>query len=364
MLFKGNLACLSVILLFELTASSDVQGQLVKQTFTEVALNEDFSTDNDLWMTVSNTDNFFVIQNGEYILRRKNFLTGYTIFPKWENQLSEYSISAAIKLLGNSGNDASAGIIFMAQADNRGALMVEFNRNQQFRIRQLAGVNYKLLTGDKKNSGWVPSSFILPGDVYNKIEIRTSEKNYDILLNNSLLASFTELAYKSGRAGIVLGPSTNADMDFFFVNIPEKKISVQQKSGTQSNISKEKENDANETITLTAGNYYYMLGQLEELKKQNDELYEKINQMSKTDTSNVISGDSLNVENVIKIQKSEILRLSAENDSLRSSISNNPESDKNETINSLTKALKKEKQLTERLTKENKDLKDAIEKSR
>lgn len=362
MLFKGNFACLSVILLFALITSTDVQAQLVKQTFTEVALNEDFSADNDLWVTVSNTDNFFVIQNGEYILRRKNFLTGYTIFPKWENQLSEYSISTAIKLLGNSGNDASAGIIFMAQADNRGALMIEFNKNQQFRIRQLAGVNYKLLTGDKKNSGWVPSSFILPGDVYNKIEIRTSEKNYNILLNNNLLASFTELAYKSGRAGIILGPSTNADMDYFFVNIPEKKISVQQKSGTLSGISKGHESDANETITLTAGNYYYMLSQIEELKKQNEDLNNKVSEMSMSDTSAVITGDSLNVENVIKIQKAEILRLSDENDSLRSAITVNPENDNNETINTLRKALKKEKQLTESLAKENKDLKEAIEK--
>lgn len=362
MLLNGNIACLSITLLLVFAASVDGKAQLVKQSFTESALNEDFGTDSDLWMTASNTDNFFVIQNGEYILRRKNFLTGYTIFPKWENQLSAYSITAAIKLLGNSGDDASAGIIFMAQPDNRGALMVEFNKMRQFRIRQLVGVNYKLLTGDKKNSGWVPSSFILEGDVYNKIEIRTSEKNYDILFNNNLLTSFTELAYKNGRAGIILGPATNADMDYFNVNIPEKKISVQQKTGSGSNHIKDDGADASETITLTAGNYYYMLSHLEELKKQNELLNEKLNELSKQDTAAVITGDSLSIENVIKIQKAEILRLAAENDSLHSAILNNPDSDKSESISTLTKALKKEKQLTESLTKENKDLKEAIEK--
>jgi len=362
MLLKGNLSCLSVTLFFVLAVSSDVKSQLVKQSFTEAALSEDFSTDNDLWLTASNTDNFFVIQNGEYILRRKNFLTGYTLFPKWENQLSEYSITTVIKLHGNSGDDASAGIIFMAQADNRGALMIEFNKFRQFRIRQLAGVSYKLLTGDNKNSGWVPSSFILPGDVYNKIEIKTSEKNYDIFLNNNLLASFTELAYKSGRAGIILGPATHADMDYFYVNIPEKKISIRQKTeSNQENISGS-ETDASETITLTAGNYYYMLSQLEELRKTNEILLAKIDSLYNTDTTAVIAGDSLSVENVIKIQKAEIMRLYAENDSLRSAIAANPEANKDELINSLTKALKKEKQLSESLTKENKDLKDAIER--
>jgi hypothetical protein len=362
MSLKGILNYLPVVLLFAFVTPDGAQAQLVKHTFSETALNEDFSTDNDLWVTVSNTDNFFVIQNGEYILRRKNFITGYTIFPKWENQLSEYSISTAIKLLGNSGNDASAGVIFMAQADNRGALMIEFNKQSQFRIRQLAGVNYKLLTGDKKNSGWVNTSFILPGDVYNKIEIRTSEKNYDIYLNNNLLASFTELAYKNGRAGIILGPSTNADVDYFLVNIPETKISVQQKSGTNNIRVKGEETDAAETITLTAGNYYYMLSQLEELKRKNEELLAKIEEMSKSDTAKSITGDSLNIENVIKIQKAEIERLAAENDSLNAVILNNPDADKGEVINALTKALRRERQLTESLTRENKDLKEAIEK--
>ena len=181
-------------------------------------------------------------------------------------------------------------------------------------------------------------------------------------MNNQLLTSFTELAYKSGRAGIILGPSANADMDFFYVNIPEKKISVEQKTETQSVNAKAGESDASETITLTAGNYYYMLSQLEELKKQNAELTEKIDMMSKADTASVVTGDSMNVENVIKIQRAEIFRLSTENDSLHSVMTNSVGSDKEELINALTKALKKEKQLTESLRGENKDLKEAIEK--
>src|SRR5689334_9850943 len=207
---------------------SAVFAQLVKQNFTESALHEDFETDNDLWMTASNSDNFFVIQNGEYILHRRNTLTGYTIFPKWENQLSEYSISAGIKLLASPSEDASAGIIFMAQADNKGALIFEFNKKNQYRIKKLDGVSYKLISGGQKNSGWVNSDFFLGPDLYNRIEIRTSDKNYDVYLNNNYLASFTELAYKSGRAGIILGPGTTALMDNFFVAIPEKKISVNQ----------------------------------------------------------------------------------------------------------------------------------------
>jgi len=360
---KAKSNCFFGVLFFAIAGINiSAEAQLVKQTFQETALSEDFKTDNDLWLTASNADNFFLIQNGEYLLRRKNSMTGYTIFPKWENQLSEYSITAGIKLLSTSGEEATAGIIFMAQSDNRGALIFEFNKRNQYRIKKLDGVNYKLLTGDPKNYGWITSEFFLPPDQFNKIKITTSEKKYDIYVNNNLLSSFTELAYKNGRAGIILGPSTYVDWDYFYVNIAQKKIIIQQKDEPQNDNISSTESDASETITLTAGNYYYILNQLDELKKQNEELTEKLSEIKKTDTTAVVTGDSMSVENVIKIQSAEILRLAAENDSLYSALSTYEGADKDELINALTKALKKEKQLTESLTSENKDLKAVLEK--
>ena len=335
--------------------------QMVKQNFTESALHEDFETDNDLWMTASNSDNFFVIQNGEYILHRRNTLTGYTIFPKWENQLSEYSISAGIKLVNSSSEEASAGIIFMAQADNRGALIFEFNRQNQYRIKKLEGVSFKLLSGGEKTAGWVHSDFFLSPDLYNRIEIRTADKNYDIYLNNNYLTSFTELAYKHGRAGIILGPGTTALMDNFFVSIPEKKISVNQKDVKPGKNSKPETNDASEIITLTAGNYYYMINQLEDLKKENTSLKEQIARMTSFGSADTLS-DTLVLQNEITALRLDIQRITTENDSLRKAAKTSDVADKDELINTLSKALKKEKQLNETLTNQNKDLKDAIEK--
>jgi hypothetical protein len=340
-----------------------LKAQLVKQNFTESALHEDFETDNDLWMTASNSDNFFVIQNGEYILHRRNTLTGYTIFPKWENQLSEYSISAGIKLLASPSEEASAGIIFMAQADNKGALIFEFNRNNQYRIKKLDGVNYKLISGGQKNAGWVSSVFFLAPDLYNRIEIRTSDKNYDVYLNNNYLVSFTELAYKNGRAGIVLGPGTTALMDNFFVAIPEKKISVNQKDSPSAKNAKLESTDASEAITLTAGNYYYMINQLEELRKENAALKEQISGLSNFNHASDTVSDAMVLQEKIALIQLQMQQLMNENDSLRKTVKSPPDAgDKDELISALTKAINKEKQLNEMLTKENRDLKDAIEK--
>jgi hypothetical protein len=346
-----------------ISAPLALTAQLVKQSFTEPALHEDFEKDNDLWMTASNADNFFVIQNGEYILHRRNTLTGYTIFPKWENQLSEYSISAGIKLAGSASDDASAGIIFMAQADNKGALIFEFNRQNQYRIKKLDGVNYKLLSGGQKNMGWVNSNFFLASDLYNRIEIRTADKNYDVYLNNNYLASFTELAYKSGRAGIVLGPGTTALVDNFFVTIPETKISVNQKDAKPGKNSLPESTDASDVITLTAGNYYYMINQIEELRKENDAMKGQISGLSTFNPSGDTLSDTMALRGKIASLMLEVQQQANENDSLRKVIKTSSETmDKTELINALTNTLKKEKQLNEMLAKENKDLKETIER--
>lgn len=359
---KNRLRFILLFLAAGMWFPSAVIAQLVKQSFTESALHEDFETDNDLWMTASNADNFFVIQNGEYILHRRNTLTGYTIFPKWENQLSEYSISAGLKIAGGTTDEASVGIIFMAQADNKGALFFEFNNKNQYRIKKLDGVNYKLITGGQKDAGWVNSTFFLAPDLYNRVEIRTSDKNYDIYLNNNYLTSFTELAYKSGRVGIVLGPGTTAMMDNFFVSIPEKKISVNQKDSKLGKNNQSESTDASEVITLTAGNYYYMINQLEELKKANAALEDQIERLSSLSHSDTVS-DPASLQERIALTQLQMQQLMSENDSLRKMGKGQSETaDKDELINALTKALKKEKQLNDMLTKENKDLKDTIER--
>ena len=342
---------------------SAVFAQLVKVNFTESALHEDFESDNDLWVTSSNSDNFFVIQKGEYILNRRNTLTGYTVFPKWENQLSEYSISAGIKIVSSESYDASAGIIFMAQADNKGALIFEFNTRNQYRIKKLEGVTYKLITGEQKTGGWMNSDFFLAPDLYNRIEIKTADKNYDVYLNNKYLTSFTELAYKNGRAGLIIGPGTTALVDNFFVAIPEKKISIKQKDIAPGKGLKAESTDASEIITLTAGNYYYMINQLEELKKENASLQNQVNQLTGFNNSVDTVSDTQVLQEKIASLMLEMQQMSVQNDSLRMAVKTSSETaDKDELINALTKALKREKQLNETLTQQNNDLKEAIEK--
>jgi hypothetical protein len=200
--------------------SLDASSQLIKDEFVSVSFSDQFNDDKDNWRNMSTSDNLFMIQEGEYVLRRKNPSSGYSIFPKWKNNLVSFSLTAAMKLEDSKSPEASIGLIFMAQEDASGAFVFEINPKGQYRLKQLVGLSYKLLTGDVKTSGWVDSDALNKSGEYNIIEIKTARRNYDIYVNDKYLLSFTEIAYKSGDIGISIGAGTKAKVDYIIVKEP------------------------------------------------------------------------------------------------------------------------------------------------
>ena len=117
----------------------------------------------------------------------------------------------------------------MAQPEGKGGSIFEINKNS-YRLRQLTNGTYNYVTGNAKNDGWMESEFVKGLNLPNLVEIRTSEKNYDLLLNNNYLMSFNEPEYTSGNIGFVIGPASKGKADFLYL----------------FTISKEKNNSTNE----------------------------------------------------------------------------------------------------------------------
>ncbi len=217
--------CQTVLFSALLFAPLLAKPQLVKEEFTISSFNEQFDEDKGTWRNMSTSDNLFLIQEGEYLLRRKNPASGYSIFSTWKNMLPAFSLMASVKLEDSKNEEASVGLIFMAQADGSGAFVFEFNPKGQYRLKQLVGLNFKLLTGDAKTNGWVNSDALNPLGQYNLVEVRTAKRNYDIYVNQKYLLSFTEIAYKTGDIGIAIGAATKARLDFIMVNEPKSDAS-------------------------------------------------------------------------------------------------------------------------------------------
>jgi hypothetical protein len=205
------------ILIPMILISNYAKSQLIKDEFGIIAFSDQFDDDKDNWRNMSTSDNLFMIQEGEYLLRRKNLSSGYSIFPRWKNTLTSFSLSASVMIEESKSEEAAVGLIFMAQEDASGAFVFEFNPKGQYRLKQLVGLSYKLLTGEAKTGGWVSSDALNKSGEYNLIEIKTAKRNYDIYVNEKYLLSFTEIAYKTGDIGIAIGAGTKAKVDYIVV---------------------------------------------------------------------------------------------------------------------------------------------------
>lgn len=271
------------ILLIYLTKTSSY-AQLVPENFAENIFSDNFESDKGIWKIMSNADNLFLIQDGKYLLQRKHTKSAYSVFPKWENPASSYEITINIILESTEGPESGAGLIFMAQADGSGAFVFEINANKQYRLKQLVGVNYRLLTGTLKSNGWMDSPILNGANQTNLIQVKISNRNYDIYINQNYIISFTELAYKTGNIGISAGPSSKFMID---------QISVYSNSNTTKN------DELNKPGSTNAGSDSAMIlmYELQMLKKENKILRDSLKyfkeEKSKSKIKDVKTGQNL-----------------------------------------------------------------------
>jgi len=211
--------------------------QKVNADFSDVVFTDDFSEDKGLWIVKSDADNLFLIQNNEYLLKRINKETEMAVTCKWKNPCAPFELKTYLKLDKISGTRSYAGVFFMMQENKTGGFLLEMNTKKQVRIRQVIHGNYRLITGSPESQGWIPASSATSNGTYNLIRIAYAEKNYDVYLNETLLKSFTELAYKNGDFGFIVGPGAVVHADFISVSTvtgcalkeEDKKTEVQLK---------------------------------------------------------------------------------------------------------------------------------------
>ena len=89
-------------------------------------ITEDF-TNNETAFPIVTTDNYFVIDKGDYLIKN-NSENEHAIIASATQQVSDFILKTAIKV-GPSGNKrASCGIIIKSQTTGSGALIFEINR--------------------------------------------------------------------------------------------------------------------------------------------------------------------------------------------------------------------------------------------
>lgn len=211
-----------VFLFFMLVAAYMLQlsvsiAQNVNQTFKQPILKENFDTSSTSWTIVSNTENFFIVQEGEYILNRKSNISPFAIVCGFENKATQYKLITSLKLDKASTDKNSLGLLFQLQQDKKGGLLFEISAQKQFRIREINVDGYKYITGDVKNEGWIRSNYLHQNGIANLIELRFKDGLYDFYINTNFTLSCNNAKYSTGNFGFVIGPASKGKIDFLYL---------------------------------------------------------------------------------------------------------------------------------------------------
>jgi hypothetical protein len=350
-----------ILLSLLLLISSELLGQRIKDKYELMVFSENFDSPSEIWSVEANSDNLFVIQDGEYILQRKNVQTPYVVFAGLDGPIGDCRLVASIRIEKNMGNEAHAGILFMMQPEASGGFLVEVNKKKEYRIRQIAEGVYRYLTGNQKNSGWVKCNAANEVGTNNIIEIKMSNGTYDVFINDMYQTSFYEPAYKSGNIGIVVGPDSRARVDFVYVFGKGPAMEPESNETNKENDSQASVSDGEEVIKL-AESIIQLRTQVNDLKKENEELKRAMStiRMSEGEKSSEIKSlesELKSMQDQLSQKEVEITKLVSEKNELLKYKEMAGGNENGDLVISLSKALKAEKEKTMKLEEELRKLK-------
>jgi len=228
--------CLAALLIISIQAKGQDQ---ISLEYNLVELREEFSAKNENWPYLTTMENLYVVDKDEYFMHRRNKSASYAIVTDWRNKLSQFNILTTLKLGPSNDENQTIGVIFLIQEDGQGAVVFEFNKFKQYRIKQLVGSYYKFLSGDAESNGWVKSGALAGKNDYNEINLSIDLPKGDVYVNEKFLQSLDVIDYKPGGMGFLIGPDTKAKSDYFYVytTAEGKQVAEEQAKEEKDNRS-------------------------------------------------------------------------------------------------------------------------------
>ena len=349
-----------------LLASYNIEAQkITDEKFKHNIIGEDFIKKQENFPIVRETENYFIIDENEYLIIRENSESDYAIVLD-ESLSKNIYLNTSIKLGPSENEKSSLGIILKANKKFSEALIFEINNKGKYRIKELTNSTYKYLS-NKKNR-WIKHKSIKKQNLYNDVKIICENNKIIIFVNQEVLK---EISYKSDEtsySGILIGPDTKARIKYFYLNTDIKQ---ENKSKFVANTGKSLNEtfNKNEVFDKLKNDFEILQSTADSINLTNKELEKTINYLKqeKINFSNASSAKDL--ENKLaktlkdlESKKEEIINLNEKlkalafekkkikDDLLR----------KSEKINKLKIELKSEKSLNNSLNVKNKNNQDLI----
>jgi uncharacterized coiled-coil DUF342 family protein len=262
-------------------------------------ITEDFTNAETAFPILTSVDNYFIIDNGDYLLSRNNTESEYAIIASATQQVSDFLLKTAIKLGPSSSKRASCGIIIKSQTTGSEALIFEINRKGEYRIKELLVTNtYKYLSGRTSNNGWVKSKIVKSEGEFNSIKILCQENIYDIYVNNIFLTSLFSPSLNKGNMGILIGKDAKSRIAYYYLSVPAE---------TTNNLIEDHMNDF--SVTNLSNKIKQLESEILTLRNSNERLDKENISFKNDNTLNQTKKDLQDSKNTVDSLKSETTKL-------------------------------------------------------
>ena len=337
---------LAICSVYNLTAQ-----KISSQEYKKEYIHEDFNEQINNFKVVTTSDNYFILDKGDYLLSRNNKESGYAIIAK-KSIVSDFILKTEIRIGPSENKNASLGVIIKAQQNGQGAIIFEINQKREYRIKKLFKGDYKNLIGNDKKEGWVKNDVLNGTDTDNLIEIRSEKNNYDIYINNSYITTFSASEFNSGSCGLIISAQTKARISYYYINTKgesELLHDLDNKTTVITNSNTEDPNKNRELIQEKNNKLNELNKEIETLSSTNRELIQ--------DRNDRISGLNKEIKTLnntireIQIENKNIAKLQEINLTHTAKIKENKE-----TIGQLNQAVNSKKNEISNLTKKNIEL--------
>ena len=287
----------TLLLLAFLSTTLNAQ-QISSDAYNKDVIHEDFNAEGEYFKIITTTDNYFILDKGDYLLSRNNKDSEYAIIAN-NSSVTDFVIKTAVRIGPSANKKASVGIILKAQQDGKGAIIFEINKKKEYRIKQLIGNNYQTLSGNAKQEGWVKNKLVNGVDEHNFIEIRSEKNIYDIYINSEYLTTFFIPDFTSGSCGLIISPATKARISYYYINTKGESTAI-------ANYTNKNTASVNETIE--------QLNKRIVILEENNAKLNELNTDSKTlqlDEIKALTAKNTSLANITTEQEKEIIELNS-----------------------------------------------------
>ena len=298
-------------LVIMLLATNNIFAQeILVDDFTNQIIHENFYEKTDVFPIQKSGENFFIIDDNEYLVSRNNSNSEYAIILE-SDIISNLFLKTSFRLGPSKNKEASIGIIIKADIEFNRAIILEINRKGEYRIKELSNDKYIFLTGKTRKNGWVRNKSINKENLHNEIEVRNKKNNLNFIINGNLISTLELKRFNKGYCGLLVGADTKARIKYYYLNsngnekILEKKTKANNKIEQELIDDKKTFKNSEEINDIKNENRYLKesLKSIEAIKLINSELEQgniqlkKINKESKTKINDL--------ENNINLKDSE-----------------------------------------------------------